>query len=333
MLAAGLFGFPVLPVPRMPPLNVEKPEDSKFDAVPRGCRVRATAATMGTTAAQVREYILIPFSLLHHLLTLFVFVRLHRLLVLGIYSPQGTSRRSPVRYTETSIVLTAQCPDPSWSMWVANDTVNDKPDTGAWCCKPDYKGVYRDNGTANYFCTATSISTLQLSYYWAHILTTTTSCSLTATPAGLSTATSTLLASVTPSATSVGTGTGTASSTGTRSESTGTTSPASEEQTGIPVGVKVGAAVGCVAGAALIVAGILFIRKRKQKTIEGVTLTGETEEGRGKPEAKYFHKGTRRPSELETVERTVELDGARPRYELDATRKEDQLDVVSPMSM
>ncbi|KAK1446779.1 hypothetical protein CCUS01_02338 [Colletotrichum cuscutae] len=257
MLAAGLFGFPVLPVPRMPPLNVEKPEDSKLDAVPRGCRVRATAATMGTTAAQ--------------------------------------------------------CPDPSWSMWVANDTVNDKPDTGAWCCKPDYKGVYQDNGTANYFCTATSISTLQLSYYWAHIITTTTSCSLTATPAGLSTATSTLLASVTPNATSVGTGTGTASSTGTRSESTGTTSPASEEQIEIPVGAKVGAAVGCVAGAALIVAGILFIRKRKQKTIEGVTLTGDTEEGRGKPEAKYFHKGTRRPSELETVERTVELDGARPR--------------------
>ncbi|KAG7039871.1 WSC2 protein [Colletotrichum scovillei] len=226
-----------------------------------------------------------------------------------------------------------KCPDPSWSMWVANDTVNDKPDTGAWCCKPDYKGVYRDNGTANYFCTATSISTLQLSYYWAHILTTTTSCSLTATQVGLSTATSTLLSSVTPNATSVGTRTGTASSTGTRSESTGTTSPASEEQTGIPIGVKVGAAVGCVAGAALIVAGILFIRKRKQKTIEGVTLTGDTEEGRGKPEAKYFYKGTRRPSELETVERTVELDGARPRYELDATRKEDQYDVVSPMSM
>ncbi|KAK1501052.1 hypothetical protein CABS01_09787 [Colletotrichum abscissum] len=292
MLAAGLFGFPVLPVPRMPPLNVEKPEDSKFDAVPRGCRVRATAATMGTTAAQVHS-----------------------------------TDCSSSAYTHP------KCPDPSWSMWVANDTVNDKPDTGAWCCKPDYKGVYRDNGTANYFCTATSISTLQLSYYWAHILTTTTSCSLTATPAGLSTATSTLLASVTPNATSVGTGTGTASSTGTRSESTGTTSPASEEQTEIPVGAKVGAAVGCVAGAALIVAGILFIRKRKQKTIEGVTLTGDTEEGRGKPEAKYFHKGTRRPSELETVERTVELDGARPRYELDATRKEDQYDVVSPMSM
>ncbi|KAI3546847.1 hypothetical protein CSPX01_04089 [Colletotrichum filicis] len=272
MLAAGLFGFPVLPVPRMPPLNVEKPEDSKFDAVPRGCRVRATAATMGTTAAQVHS-----------------------------------TDCSSSAYTHP------KCPDPSWSMWVANDTVNDKPDTGAWCCKPDYKGVYRDNGTANYFCTATSISTLQLSYYWAHILTTTTSCSLTATPAGLSTATSTLLASVTPNATSVGTGTGTASSTGTRSESTGTTSPASEEQTGIPVGAKVGAAVGCVAGAALIVAGILFIRKRKQKTIEGVALTGDTEEGRGKPEAKYFHKGTRRPSELETVERTVELDGARPR--------------------
>lgn len=63
MLAAGLFGFPVLPVLRMPLLNVEKPEDSKFDAVPRGCRVRATAATMGTTAAQVREHILISFSL------------------------------------------------------------------------------------------------------------------------------------------------------------------------------------------------------------------------------------------------------------------------------
>ncbi|KAK1723465.1 uncharacterized protein BDZ83DRAFT_388257 [Colletotrichum acutatum] len=218
-------------------------------------------------------------------------------------------------------------------MWVANDTVNDKPDTGAWCCKPDYKGVYRDNGTANYFCTATSISTLQLSYYWAHMLTTTTSCSLTATPAGLSIATSALLSSTTSSATSAGTGTGAASSTGTRSESTNASSPGSKEQAGIPVGVKVGAAVGCVAGAALIVAVILFIRKRKQKTIEGVTLTGDTEEGRGKPEAQYFHKGTRRPSELGTFERTVELDGAKPTYELDATRKEDQYDVVSPMSM
>ncbi|EXF81597.1 hypothetical protein CFIO01_03801 [Colletotrichum fioriniae PJ7] len=277
MLAAGLSGFPVLPVPRMPLLNVEKPEDFRFDVVPQGCRVRATAATMGTTAVQ--------------------------------------------------------CPDPTWSMWVANDTVNDKPDTGAWCCKPDYKGVYRDNGTANYFCTATTISTLQLSYYWAHILTTTTSCSLTATPAGLSTATSTPLTPTTSGVMSAGSGTGKATTTGTRSESTGTTSPGSEAQTGIPVGVKVGAAVGCVAGAALIVAGILFIRKRKQKTIEGVTLTGDTEEGRGKPETTHFYKGARRPSELETVERTVELDGAKPTYELDATRKEDQYDVVSPMSM
>ncbi|KAJ0306778.1 hypothetical protein COL516b_004572 [Colletotrichum fioriniae] len=132
---------------------------------------------------------------------------------------------------------------------------------------------------------------------------------------------------------SAGSGTGKATTTGTRSESTETTSPGSEAQTGIPVGVKVGAAVGCVAGAALIVAGILFIRKRKQKTIEGVTLTGDTEEGRGKPETTHFYKGTRRPSELETVERTVELDGAKPTYELDATGKEDQYEVVSPMSM
>ncbi|KXH44623.1 hypothetical protein CSAL01_11060 [Colletotrichum salicis] len=254
----------------MPLLNVERPEDSKFGAVPRGCRVRATAATMGTTVVQ--------------------------------------------------------CPDPAWSIWVANDTINDKPDTGAWCCKPDYKGVYRDNGTANYFCTATTISTLQPSYYWARILTTTTSCSL-------STAMSAALSSATANATSAGTATGVATSTGTRSESTGMPSPDGQETAGIPLGVKVGAAVGCVAGAALIVAGILFIRKRKQKTIVGVTPPGITEEGRGKSAAKYFYKGTRRPSELETIERTVELDGVKPTYELDATRKEDRYDVVSPMSM
>ncbi|KAK1659519.1 hypothetical protein BDP55DRAFT_679263 [Colletotrichum godetiae] len=226
-----------------------------------------------------------------------------------------------------------KCPDPAWSIWVANDTVNDKPDTGAWCCKPDYKGVYRDNGTANYFCTATTISTLQPSYYWAHILTTTTSCSLTAAPTALSTAMSTALSSATSHVTLAGTATGVASSTGTRSESTGMSSPDGQETAGIPLGVKVGAAVGCVAGAALIVAVILFIRKRKQKTIVGVTPSGVTEEGRGKSAAKYFYKGTRRPSELETIERTVELDGVKPTYELDATRKEDRHDVVSPMSM
>ncbi|OHF00470.1 hypothetical protein CORC01_04220 [Colletotrichum orchidophilum] len=258
--------------------------------------------------------------------------RLHRLLGLGVYSPQGTSRRSLVRYTEMSIVLTSQCPDPAWSIWVANDTINEKPDTGAWCCKPDYKGVYRDNGTANYFCTATTITTLQPSYYWAHILTT-TSCSVTGTPVGFPTAASTAMSSGTTNATFAETPPATASSTGTRPESTNATSPGSQEPAGISLGAKVGAAVGCVAGAALIVAGILYIRNKKQKTIEGVTLTGDTEEGRGKPAAKNFHKsGGRRPSELETVERTVELDGVKPTYELDATRKEDQFGIVSPMS-
>ncbi|TDZ24295.1 hypothetical protein Cob_v003015 [Colletotrichum orbiculare MAFF 240422] len=206
-----------------------------------------------------------------------------------------------------------KCPEPSWSLWGANDTVDNSPDTGAWCCKPGFKGIYRDNGTAAYLCTSTTVSALQPSYYWANALAT-ASCSVTATPSALSSRTEAGLAS------------STASPDASSSSSTGTTSPDGQQTGGITSGAIAGAVIGGVAAVALIIGGIFFMlkrRKKKTKPATGVAPVVATE--------KNWHGGKRRrPSELETVEPRLELSGVKPTYELAATQEHATEDGLSP---
>ncbi|KAK1993695.1 hypothetical protein LX36DRAFT_244676 [Colletotrichum falcatum] len=200
-----------------------------------------------------------------------------------------------------------KCPDSTWSLWATNDTADNMPKTGAWCCEPGSVGVYRDNGTANYLCTAATATTLQTSFFWAKAMTT-APCSATTPTAVSPTADRT---ASTPSSTT----------------SSGSTSDA--ESSGPSSGVIAGAAVGGAAVVALIAAG-LFLRRRKQKrTRLEVTQGVSTDESRGQHPLKGGNK-RRRVSELETVEPRLEMDGTKPTYELDATREDIREEGNSP---
>ncbi|KZL85946.1 hypothetical protein CI238_06169 [Colletotrichum incanum] len=209
-----------------------------------------------------------------------------------------------------NIELTRQCPDSTWSLWAANDTVDNQPKTGAWCCEPGSKGIYRDNGTANYFCTTITVTTLQPSFYWAQALST-MSCSATATP--------TVVSSTTGSVTSA------------PSNATVSSSSKGGESAGVSTGAIAGAAVGGVAAVTLICIGVFFyLRKRKRSRFEVTQALSMSEERNQR--MKRHRSGGRRVSELETVEPRLEMDGTKPTYELDATAENIQDESLSPTS-
>ncbi|KAF6833065.1 hypothetical protein CPLU01_05744 [Colletotrichum plurivorum] len=136
-----------------------------------------------------------------------------------------------------------KCPDESWTLWGQNDTVGDRLDKGGWCCKDGFKGVYRAVATtANYFCTATTVSSLEPSFYWASTINT-TPCLTSATSTGISATTSSGVA--TPTGEGGGDGDG--------------------DSGGMSGGAIAGAAIGGVAGVALIGAGVFFLVRRSRR--------------------------------------------------------------------
>ncbi|KAK2044667.1 hypothetical protein LZ31DRAFT_277355 [Colletotrichum somersetense] len=202
-----------------------------------------------------------------------------------------------------------KCPDSTWSLWAANDTIDDLPQTGAWCCAPGSMGIYRDNGTsANYFCTTTTVTTLQTSWYLAQSLST-SSCSTTIPTAVSST---TVHITSAPSST-------------TSSDSTN-----NGESHVVSGGVIAGAVVGSVFIITLITVGLfLYLRKKKSKleVTQAVNMSGGySQETTGNGSQR------RRVSELETVEPRLEMDGTKPTYELDATAENMQEEGQSPRS-
>ncbi|WDK16873.1 hypothetical protein CGRA01v4_08156 [Colletotrichum graminicola] len=189
-----------------------------------------------------------------------------------------------------------KCPVSSWNLWAANETVNNEPHTGAWCCEPGSIGIYRNNGTVNYFCTTTTVTTLQTNFYWAMSMTT-ASCS--ATIPTLVSSTKNHGASAPPSTTS-------------------SDSKNDAESSGASSGVIAGATVGGVAIVALIAAGLILYLTRKNKLkAEGVQAGGSK---------------TRHVNELEVMEPRFEMDGTDPPYELDATTENIQEEGYSPTS-
>ncbi|KAK2027359.1 hypothetical protein LX32DRAFT_640951 [Colletotrichum zoysiae] len=210
-----------------------------------------------------------------------------------------------------------KCPDPTWSLWAANDTINNLPQTGAWCCAPGSMGIYRDNGTANYFCTTTTVTTLQTSWYWAQSLST-SSCSSTTPTAVSSTTTPAAVSSTTDHRTSA------------PSITTSPDSTNNGESHGVSGGVIAGAVVGSVSIITLITVGLfLYLRKKKLKleVTQAVNMSG----GYGEDTTGNGSK-RRRVSELETVEPRLEMDGTKPTYELDATAENVQEEGQSPRS-
>ncbi|KAK1972338.1 hypothetical protein LY78DRAFT_650776 [Colletotrichum sublineola] len=201
-----------------------------------------------------------------------------------------------------------KCPDTTWSLWATNDTTDNAPKTGAWCCEPGSMGIYRDNGTAHYFCTATTITTLQTSFYWAKSMTT-APCSATA---------SIVISSTTDRGTFAPSSTSSSGSTN-NSESSGASS-----------GVIAGAVVGALAIITLIGVGyFLYLRRKKSKfeVTQAVNMGGSYGQETPRNDTKR-----RRVSELETVEPRLEMDGTKPTYELDATVENIQEEGYSPKS-
>lgn len=192
---------------------------------------------------------------------------------------------------------------------------DDKLETGAWCCKPGYKGVYWNNGSfASYQCTATTITSLQPSYYWAEPLST-ASCSVTATATAAPSAIEN--GPVSPSATN-------------------STSAGADDQTsaGMSGGAIAGAVVGSVTGVVLMVAVVFFLsrKKRRSRRIE-TPLAVVPEEGHKRIDENRHESGRGSINEIATAEPRMEMEGNTPLYELDATEGGTFSEVpVSPMS-
>ncbi|KZL65903.1 hypothetical protein CT0861_00218 [Colletotrichum tofieldiae] len=203
---------------------------------------------------------------------------------------------------ERVAIAYAKCPSPDLSLWTTNNTgdFDNKLDAGAWCCKSGYKGVYmNDVSLASYQCTATTVTSLLPSYYWAESLSP-TPCSVTATP------------TATPSTT----GYGTAFPTNTNSTNAG--APGGEQNSsGMSGGAIAGASLGSVAGAALILAGAFFVTRRKRGSKDKVSTVVSTEEGHEKVEDHRYGSGQRSVSEMATAEPRIEMEGTTPIYELD----------------
>ncbi|KAK2060386.1 hypothetical protein LY76DRAFT_591478 [Colletotrichum caudatum] len=208
-----------------------------------------------------------------------------------------------------------KCPDSTWSLWAANDTIDNVPQTGAWCCAPGTMGVYRDNGTANYFCTTTTVTTLQTSIYWAKSLTT----------ASCSTTTPTVVSSTTDH------GASEPSSTTTSGSTTSSGSTDNGGSSGVSGGVIAGAVISGVSAIILTAVGLFLYLRRKKKLEVEVTEAVNMSGGYGEQAAGDRSK-RRRVSELETVEPRLEMDGTKPTYELDATAESMQEEVHSPGS-
>ncbi|KAK1848369.1 hypothetical protein CCHR01_08987 [Colletotrichum chrysophilum] len=186
------------------------------------------------------------------------------------------------------------------SLWGTNDR-----DDGLWCCASEDVGVYKNTGEVNglvFLCTGTEVTALATTLSSATLL---SQCSMTSTPTSTSTTAST----------------------------SANASGEEDSPAGVPAGAIAGGVVGGVAGIALVVVGIYFLKKKKNVDPEEQPSTEvPVQEGQQWSQQRRTNFHGRRPSELETVEPRLEMNGVKPTYELDATEEQKRERDVSPLS-
>ncbi|KAK2731712.1 hypothetical protein CKAH01_08868 [Colletotrichum kahawae] len=113
-------------------------------------------------------------------------------------------------------------------------------------------------------------------------------------------------------------------------------SSSEDSSASVPAGAIAGGVVGGVAGIALVIAGMYFFLKKKKRRdpSEQPSTEAPTQEGQPWPQQLRVdsQRSWRRPSELETVEPRLEMNGVKPTYELDAAEEQERDRDISPLS-
>ncbi|PVH94192.1 hypothetical protein DM02DRAFT_676360 [Periconia macrospinosa] len=151
-----------------------------------------------------------------------------------------------------------QCPDPKWTLWGGNGTL----DKGGWCCEPGFNGFYRGNMEA-VGCTSAGVRTLPTSLSFASTIRT-VACVQTTSSSSLSNAPST---SSTPSPTGAG-------ESNNSSSSSPSPSPSPSSISGAAIAGIVVGAIGGVVLVAFLVAFVLRRKKQKVKAKNGDHING-----------------------------------------------------------